>query len=153
MHHRHGRRRPAIHAALSVLLICASKQVCASVLWDWSCTGAGVTASGTLRTDDTPDARGFYQITGMTGTANGGTITGLQAAGTAIPGNSGFTIDNLISSTMPQLTMHGFGFSVSNGEYHNPFYQGGYLDYVSVRPYTDGAGAEPKIQFMAKVVP
>jgi hypothetical protein len=139
--------------ALSVLLFGASKQVCASLLWDWSYTGAGVTASGTFRTDTTPDAGGLYQITGIAGTVNGGTITGLQAPGTAIPGNAGFVVDNLISSTGPQLTTHGIGFSVSNGEYHNPFYQGGYLDYISSPPYADGAGGEPKIHFMAAVVP
>jgi hypothetical protein len=49
--------------------------------------------------------------------------------------------------------MHGIGFSVSSGEYHNPFYQGGYLDYLSIPPYTDGAGAEPAINFVATVVP
>jgi hypothetical protein len=144
--------KPILVIALSVLLLGASKQVCASLLWDWSYTGAGVTASGTLRTDTTPDASGFYQIAGITGTANGGTITGLQATGTAIPGNSGFVVDNLISSTGQQLTTHGIGFSVSNGEYHNPFYQGGYLDYISIPPYTDGAGAEPAIHFIAAVV-
>jgi hypothetical protein len=145
--------KPILVIALSVLLLGASKQVFASLLWNWSYSGAGVTASGTLRTDATPDAGGFYQITGITGTANGGTITGLQATGTAIPGNSGFVVDNLISSTGPQLTTHGIGFSVSNGEYHNPFHQGGYLDYISITPYTDGAGVEPTVHFMAAVVP
>lgn len=139
--------------ALSVLLLGASKRASASMLWNWSYTGAGVSASGTFMTDATPDADGFYQITGITGTANGGTITGLQAAGTAIPGNSGFRVDNLVGSTEPRLTMHGFGFSVSNREYHNPFYQGGYLDYISLPPYADGAGAEPAIHFTAAVAP
>jgi hypothetical protein len=37
--------------------------------------------------------------------------------------------NNLNTLTGPQLTMHGIGFSVSNGEHHNPFYHGGYLDY------------------------
>ena len=49
--------------------------------------------------------------------------------------------------------MHGIGFSVSNGEHHNPFYHGGYLDYISISPYTDGAGADPAIHFIATVVP
>ena len=110
----------------------------------------GVSASGTFTTDAKPDVDGFYQITSITGRANGGTITGLQAAGTAIPGNSGFIVDNLVGSTGPQLTMHGFGFSVSNGEYHNPFYsKDHHLDYISFSPYLDGAGVEPTIHFTA----
>jgi hypothetical protein len=118
-------------------------------LWHWSYTGTAVSASGTFSTDGTPDAHGYYRITGITGTANGGAITGLQASGTAIPGNAGFPVDNLVSSADPQLTMHGFGFSVANGEYHNPFYQQRYLDYMSLPPYVDGAGTEPQIRFAA----
>ena len=60
--------------------------------------------------------------------------------------------NNLNTLTGPQLTMHGIGFSASNGEHHNPFYHGGYLDYISISPYTDGAGAEPAIHFIATVV-
>jgi hypothetical protein len=145
--------KPAFLAALSLLLPGASNRASTSILWNWSFTGTSVSASGTFTTDAVPDTHGFYQITGITGTANGGMITGLQAAGTATPGNSGFRVDNLVSSTQPQLTMHGFGFSVSNGENHNPFYQEAYLDYVSFPPYADGAGAEPAIHFTAAVVP
>jgi hypothetical protein len=139
----------SVLVALSVLLLSGSQQAWASLLWDWSFTGTGVSASGTFTTDTRPDVKGFYQITGITGRANGGTITGLQATGTAIPGNSGFAVDNLVGSTGPQLTMHGFGFSVSNGEYHNPFYSKHHLDYISLPPYVDGAGIEPTIHFTA----
>ena len=132
-----------------MLWLSGGQQAWASLLWDWSFTGTGVSASGTFTTDAKPDVNGFYQITGITGRANRGTITGLQATGTAIPGNSGFAVDNLVSSTGPQLTMHGFGFSVSNGEYHNPFYSKDYLDYISSSPYVDGAGGEPTIHFAA----
>ena len=62
-------------------------------------------------------------------------------------------MDNLVSSNGPQLTAHGFGFAVSSGEYHNPFYHEGYLDYVSRPPYADGAGAEPGVDFRADRVP
>ena len=137
--------RPVLSAVVSVLLLGGSKQVEASLLWNWSYTGPGVNASGTFETDDKPDAHGFYQIIGITGTANRGMITELQTTGTAIPGNSGFTVDNLVTSREPQLTMHGFGFSVSNGEYHNPFFNKDYLDYISLPPYVDGTGAEPTI--------
>jgi hypothetical protein len=150
---RRGERvKSILVAALSVLLLCAGTPAWATALWNWSYTGTGVSASGTLTTDAAPDAHGFYQITGITGTANGGTITGLQAGGTAIPGNGGYAVDNLVGTTEPQLTMHGFGFSVSNGEYHNPFHATDYLDYISRPPYADGAGVEPAIRFTATMV-
>jgi hypothetical protein len=150
---RRGERvKSILVAALSVLLLGAGTRAWAAALWNWSYTGTGVSATGTLTTDAAPDAHGFYQITGITGTANGGTITGLQAGGTAIPGNGGYAVDNLVGTTEPQLTMHGFGFSVSNGEYHNPFHATDYLDYISRPPYADGAGVEPAIRFTATMV-
>jgi hypothetical protein len=146
---------PAVWSCIGVeglvALTLRYKSEWASLLWDWSYTGTGVRASGTFTTDVNPDAHGFYQITGITGSANGGTITGLQPTGTAIPGNSGYRVDNLVSSTGAQLTEHGFGFSVSNGEYHNPFYNKDHFDYISLPPYVDGAGAEPTIHFTAAV--
>jgi hypothetical protein len=145
--------KPVLLAALSVLLLGGSKHVLASLLWDWSCTGPGVNASGNITTDDRPDAHGFYRIIGITGTANGEMITGLQATGTAIPGNSGSPVDNLIALSEPHLTSHGFGFAVSNGEFHNPFFEKDYLDYISIPPYVDGAGAEPAIHFVAALAP
>jgi hypothetical protein len=145
--------KPVLLAALSVLLFGGSKHVLASLLWDWSCTGPEVNASGILTTDDRPDAHGFYRIIGITGTANGEMITGLQATGTAIPGNSGFPVDNLIALSEPHLTSHGFGFGVSNGEFQNPFFEKDYLDYISIPPYADGAGAEPAIHFAAALAP
>jgi hypothetical protein len=145
--------KPVSLAALSVLLFGGSNLAWASLVWQWSYTGPGVHASGNLTTDDRPDAHGYYRITGITGTANGARITGLQAAGTAIPGNSGFPVDNLVASAGPQITLHGFGFAVSNGEYHNPFFDKNYRDYISLPPYVDGAGAEPAIDFTAALVP
>ena len=145
--------KPILIALLSMLLLGPGNRARASLLWQWNYSGTGVSASGTFATDDSPDVNGFYQITGIAGTANGGTITGLQSTGTAIPGNSGFPVDNLVRPTGPQLTTHGFGFAVSNGEFHNPFFSGNYLDYISTPPYVDGAGAEPSIRFTAVPAP
>jgi hypothetical protein len=47
------------------------------------------------------------------------------------------------------LTGHGFGFSVANGEYHNPFYMNDNRDYISRPPYPGGGGEEPAIRFIA----
>ena len=105
-----------------VLGLAATLPAQATTLWDWSYSAPGIAASGTLTTTDTADTRGFYLITSITGTRNGETITGLQRTGTAIPGNEGYPVDNLIRATGPQMTSHGFGFSTSGGNYANPFY-------------------------------
>jgi|SRR5271156_434579 len=86
----------------------------ALLLWNWSYRGAGVSASGTFKTSDAPDGAGFYQIVGITGADNEVTIIGLQPAGTAIPGNEPYAVDNLVSAAEPHLTTHGFGFSLAN---------------------------------------
>jgi hypothetical protein len=95
-----------------------------SMLWDWTFTGATVVASGTFTTVDTPNVSGFYLITAISGTRNGETITGLQPAGTAIPGNAPYVVDNLVRIGPDQLTSEGFGFSTAQGNYSNPFYAG-----------------------------
>jgi hypothetical protein len=138
---------------LLVSLLGSSHPASTALLWHWSYSGAGVSASGTFTTDEAPDTQGFHRITGIAGTANGGTITGLQPTGTAIPGNAGYPVDNLIRRTSPQLTGYGFGFSVSNGEYHNPFYLEEYRDYVSRPPHHDGGGDEPAVRFTATPAP
>src|SRR5205823_7828554 len=113
----------------------------ASFIWDWSYSGAGVVASGTFTTDDTPDGAGFYLITSIAGTRNGETITGLQPTRTSIPGNEPFAVDNLVSLNGPQLTHNGFGYAASGGNYANPFFAdflspARYLEFFSAPPFT-----------------
>jgi hypothetical protein len=93
----------------------------ASLLWNWSYTGAGIAASGTLTTNDIPDGAGYYHIMGITGSRNGVAIVSLEPAGKALPGNAGFPVDNLISAS-GRLTSHGAGFATADGNYVNPFY-------------------------------
>jgi hypothetical protein len=126
----------------------------ALLLWNWSYSGTGISASGTFTTNDAPDGAGFYQIAGITGADNGATITGLQPTGTAIPGNEPYAVDNLVSAAEPRLTTHGFGFSLANGNYANPFYnRSSYYEYLSVPPYLNGAGPERPVSFSAAIVP
>jgi hypothetical protein len=118
-------QRPAqrVSVALGFALgLAAASPARAETLWDWSYSAPGIAASGTLTTADMADSQGFYLITGISGMRNGETITGLQRVGTAIPGNEGYPVDNLIRATAPQMTSHGFGFSTSGGNYANPFY-------------------------------
>jgi hypothetical protein len=144
-------RRLVIAAAI---LLTHVRPAEALLLWNWSYGGTGVSASGTFTTNDTPDEAGFYQTVGITGADNGVTITGLQPTGTAIPGNEPYAVDNLVSAGELHLTTHGFGFSLANGNYANPFYNGSsYYEYLSVPPYINGAGPERPVSFSAAIVP
>jgi hypothetical protein len=59
-----------------------------------------------------------------------------------------------VSAVEPRLTAHGFGFSLANGDYANPFYNGSnYYEYLSVPPYVNGAGPEKPVSFSAAIVP
>jgi len=135
----------------------------ASLLWNWSYSGSGISAQGTFTTVDTPDSLGFYLITGITGVRNGDTITGLQTTGTAIPGNEPFAVDNRVRTGTIQLTSHGFGYSTSGGNYSNPFFADFfsppvYLEFYSTPPFSGPGSAGPddselEIQFSATPVP
>jgi hypothetical protein len=126
----------------------------ALLLWNWRYSGAGVSASGTFTTNDATDGVGFYQIVGISGADNGVRISGLQPTGTAISGNEPYVVDNLVSAAEPHLTTHGFGFSLANGNYANPFYKtSSYYEHLSVPPYINGAGPERPVAFSAAIVP
>ncbi len=92
--------------ALSLLLAATLIALPAEALeWRWSYQGEGVTASGSFTTKDAPNADGFYEITGIKGEMNGVAITGLQPAGTSIPGNDGYPVDSLVRTEAPQLSL------------------------------------------------
>ncbi len=119
----------------------------AALLWSWSYDAPGITAGGTLTTDDVADSQGFYQIFGITGSRNGIAITGLQPTDTAIPGNEGFPVDNLISASGPQLTGEGFGYSTADGNFANTFFAdfldpASYAEFFSAPPFGPGTGPE-----------
>ncbi|WP_233153931.1 PEP-CTERM sorting domain-containing protein [Scytonema sp. HK-05] len=137
-------------ALLSVTVLAATSglmfqtmQAASALNWNWNYSGTGITASGTFTTNDTANDLGFYQITGITGTRNGETITGLQPTGTSIPGNEPFIVDNLISLNTQQLTGDGFGYSTEQGNYSSPFFASflptpGYLEVFSAQPFVPG---------------
>jgi hypothetical protein len=124
--------------------------------WRWSYQGEGVAASGAFTTKDTRGADGFYEITGITGEANGVPITGLQPPGTAIPGNDGYPVDNLVRTEAPRLSKHGFGYAMANGTFANPFYAAHFAkpDYYAF--FSDPANrrsSEPPVAFTATIGP
>jgi hypothetical protein len=124
----------------------------AAMHWRWKCAGPGFEATGDFMTEDTPGLDGFYGITGVTGEANGVPITGVQPAKTAIPGNEGWPVDNLIRSAKPQLSPGGFGFALADGSFANPFFGAhfdppGFLAVVS-NPARH-VWSEPRVTFEA----
>jgi hypothetical protein len=59
-----------------------------------------------------------------------------------------------VSAAEPHLTTQGFGFSLANRNYANPFYNGSsYYEYLSVPPYVNGAGPERPVSLSAAIVP
>jgi hypothetical protein len=144
----------ALSLVLGAALLSGSAQA-GSRLWRWNCEGSGIKASGTFTTREAPDADGFYEITGITGEANGVSVSGLQPTGTAIPANEGYPVDNLVRAAVPHLTIHGFAFALTNGTYANPFYGAhfsppGYYAFLSDPPA--GRTSEPTVAFSASIV-
>lgn len=125
----------------------------ASMQWRWTCEGDEFSAKGMFTTADEPNADGYYPITAVSGEANGAAITGLQPARTAIPGNEGWPVDNLVREREPQLSPGGFGFSLADGSYANPFFGArfeppGFLVVISAP--RKGIWREPRVTFKAE---
>jgi hypothetical protein len=99
--------------ALFVIVPWRSAQ--ATLLWDFSYTGPGVSASGELYTD--PLSGGSYLITDITGSRDGDPITGL------IPADSdGSFSDNLLYPDEPLLDVYGFSLTTLSTGSFNVFY-------------------------------
>jgi hypothetical protein len=142
--------------ALSLLIASACALPAGASEWRWAYQGDGVTASGTFTTKDAPDADGFYEITGIKGEANGVAITGLQPAGTSIPGNDGYPVDSLVRTEAPQLSLHGFGYALADGTYANPFYGARFVPPGVYAFFSDPANrktSEPLVKFEATKAP
>jgi hypothetical protein len=142
------------------VLTTVSEPAAAPLQWTWHYTGAGVAASGTLTTNEVANGAGYFQIIGITGSRNGVKIVRLQPAGTAIPGNEPYPVDNLISPGGQQLTDNGFGFALADGTFGNPFFAHtrtppAYLEFFSAShpaPGNADAGAsEQPVSFTAKL--
>jgi hypothetical protein len=144
-------------------LVFGTIQAASALTWRWNYFASDIEAIGTFTTNNTPDDLGFYQILGISGTRNGETIIGLQPAGTPIPGNEPFNVDNLISLNSQQLTGDGFGYFTSGGNYSSPFFASflptpGYLEVFSAPPLIPGfenlgtEDSELPISFSATIV-
>ena len=138
--------------SLAAVLACPAE----ALEWRWSYQGEGVAASGAFTTKDAPNADGFYDITGIKGEMNGVAITGLQPAGTSIPGNDGYPVDGLVRTVVPQLSLHGFGYSLADGTYANPFYGDHFVPpgiYAFFSDPPNRKTSESLVKFTATIVP
>ena len=129
-----------------------------TVYFNFTYTGSGVSASGTLTT--TLVVPGEYLITGVTGQRNGVPITSLLYPTTGIPGSpvyisNGSSIDNLlfvppVHGTFSNWTgsndsPSGFVFQTQNGVEYNPFTTNGLTYEYNLT--AGGSGYGPQIQF------
>lgn len=156
---RRGFRTTLKMGLVAIALAAAQMPANAALVWTWDYDGPGVSASGSFTTGDTADASGYVTITSISGQRNGIAITGLQAAGTPIPGNAPFAVDNLVRETSPFLTVEGFGFSLADGTFANPFFASflatpGHLEFFSAPPFGSAGpeDSEVAINFRAAVV-
>ena len=117
-----GMRTLLASCSFAVLAVAFVYPADAERLWLWQYSGDGFSARGSFATDDVPDKAGFYRITGITGSRNGVEITRLQPAGTPIPGNEPYAVDNVIRAGKPQLTGDGVGFALADGTFANVFF-------------------------------
>jgi hypothetical protein len=145
-----------LRLALSLVTLAALIACPAEALeWRWSYQGEGVAASGSFTTSDTRNADGFYEIIGIKGEMNGVAITGLQPAGTSIPGNDGYPVDSLVRTEAPQLSLHGFGYALADGTYANPFYGDHFVPpgvYAFSSDPANRKTSEPLVKFTATIV-
>ncbi len=103
------RRSFKLLAAMPVVFLflgCAQSVLANSVTFDFSFTGSGITASGTLTATQVSGSE--FMVTSISGMQNGASMTLLA------PGTYGSN-DNEIFSTKPFLNTAGVGFSLSGG--------------------------------------
>jgi hypothetical protein len=98
-----------------------------ALVWEWSFNApdtppyGSVVSAGRLRTTDIPDSKGFFTILEASGQRNGIAISALLPLGSSIPGNAGFSSDNLVRPGAKPMTSHGFNVSYADGSYSNIF--------------------------------
>lgn len=158
-----ARIRSALMGGLVAAAIAAAQAPAqAALTWNWEYSAPGISAGGSLTTADVADGAGYFSITGISGQRNGIAITGLQPAGTSIPGNEPFAVDNLVGEAGFLLTTNGFGFALADGTYANPFHAEflpslGYMEFFSAAPFAVGAinagpeDSEIEISFRAAI--
>ena len=113
------RKSLRIFATLPVLFLClsyAQNAFANSITFDFSISGIGITANGTLTANLLSGNQ--YLVTSITGMHNG---FNMWLLGSGIYGGN----NNEISSLAPFLTLAGLGFVASDGFAHNVYFEPG----------------------------
>jgi hypothetical protein len=130
-------------------------------LFDWSYTGTGISGSGTITATFLNSTNGgTFQVTHMTGTANGTTIVDVLP-----PGGYSFNDNLLFPNASAELDFAGLAFTVAGGMAFNLYFDTsatgdfncGRIGYCVLGPGTVGTGGftDPTaaITFAAAAVP
>ena len=164
---RNGLRRRGLQGAGLLIGAAALLQTgsARAILWEWRFEAPNETpfgtvlADGLLRTTDSPDSNGFFSILEASGQRNGVAISALLPLGSSIPGNAGFSSDNLVRPGSKPMTSHGFNVSFADGSYSNIFTATFLnpvvdMDFHSVPPnFSFDPGTERKGLFTLRRVP
>ena len=122
--------------AVAAGVLMASSPVSAIQLYNFSYSGTGINATGTLTLGDPGTEPGSFLITGITGERNGVAISSLLDPGTFPVGTNPRTgnpltpNDNLFFPNQDiQLTFAGLSFQTADGNKYNPFYDADLSSY------------------------
>lgn len=131
-------------AAFGLALWAATTQTAMAgvIVWAFSYSGDGVTASGTLTTSDTfnPNFPGGYDILAVTGTRNGVAITGIvPPTGVSAPvSDFGFIYNNILYPTDPFFDIYGLLYADTDLFKYNVWYDADTETYWESYYDTDG---------------
>ncbi len=156
--------RSIVTLVVTGILFLAIITAASALEWNWEYSAPEIEASGTLTTNDTADARGFFTVTDIMGSRNGVAITGLHPPQTSMPGNEPFVLDNLIRLAPEQFTQNGIGFSTADGNFASVYFadfldRPGFFEVFSAAPFIPGfdnfgpEDSETPVSFSATLVP
>lgn len=115
-------------AGTAALTLGTSSPAQALQFFNFSYSGTGISASGTLTTSDFDTITNTYTITGITGTRNGINIAALLPPGT-YPTVFALPNDNILTAALSP-TIQGFSFQDANGLNVNVYQEFGFFDLV-----------------------
>ncbi|GET41407.1 PEP-CTERM sorting domain-containing protein [Microseira wollei] len=148
-----------VSQAVAAGMVMASSPASAAQLYNFSYSGTGIDATGTLTLGAPGTDPGSFLITGITGERNGVAITSLLPVGSypvgsdPVTGDPAVPNDNLFFPNQDiKLSFAGFSFQTVDGNKYNPYYDAEVKSYRECS--TTGCAVEdPKVTFTSTAVP